>query len=92
MARTKPTGENVMGKAARNEILKLQAAFFNNIAVGVMIGGVLLPFVILLFIKNQGVFQFDQETYFAIGGMVASFAGALYTHVYAVRFLRGIED
>ena len=32
-----------MGKAAENEKLKLKAAFYNNVAVGAVIGGVFLP-------------------------------------------------
>jgi hypothetical protein len=32
-----------MGKAARNEILKLEATYFNNIAVAFFVGGFILP-------------------------------------------------
>jgi hypothetical protein len=32
-----------MGKTAQNEKIKLRAAFLNNCAVGLIIGGVLLP-------------------------------------------------
>lgn len=32
-----------MGKASHNERLKLEAAFYNNIGVGLAVGGVLLP-------------------------------------------------
>jgi hypothetical protein len=32
-----------MGKAADNERLKLDAAFYNNLAVGLFVGGAFLP-------------------------------------------------
>jgi hypothetical protein len=36
-----------MGKAANNERLKLRATFFNNSAVGVGVGGALIPYFTL---------------------------------------------
>jgi hypothetical protein len=39
-----------MGKAADNERIKLRATFFNNIAVGLSITGVLVPY--LAFIQS----------------------------------------
>jgi hypothetical protein len=32
-----------MGKAARNEHIKLRAAFYNNIAIGLTMGGIFIP-------------------------------------------------
>jgi len=34
-----------MGKSAKNERIRLEANFYNNIAVAAAVGGVLLPFV-----------------------------------------------
>jgi hypothetical protein len=36
-----------MGQAAENERIKLRAAFFNNIAVGSILGGAILPWFVL---------------------------------------------
>jgi hypothetical protein len=35
----------IMGKAARNELLKLRATFWNNLAVGVTLAGILVPYL-----------------------------------------------
>jgi hypothetical protein len=37
-----------MGKAADNEQIKLRATAYNNIAVGLALGGVLLPYLSLI--------------------------------------------
>jgi hypothetical protein len=34
-----------MGKAAKNERLKLKAAFYNNLAAGSAVGGVFIPLI-----------------------------------------------
>jgi hypothetical protein len=34
-----------MGKTAENERLKLRATFYNNVAAGLLIGGLLIPFL-----------------------------------------------
>jgi hypothetical protein len=36
-----------MGKAARNEDHKLSAAFYNNLSVGLALGGILIPYLAL---------------------------------------------
>lgn len=36
-----------MGKTARNEQIKLHAAFFNNLAVGLILAGFLVPIITL---------------------------------------------
>jgi hypothetical protein len=36
-----------MGKAAKNEQLKLKATFYNNLAVGAVAGGVFIPLIAL---------------------------------------------
>jgi len=35
-----------MGKAAKNEKLKLRATFYNNTAVGLALGGALIPYLV----------------------------------------------
>ena len=37
-----------MGKAAKNEGYKLQATFFNNLSIGLLLGGVLIPYLALV--------------------------------------------
>jgi hypothetical protein len=39
-------GEN-MGKAADNEAIKLRATYFNNLAVGTLLGGFVIPYIAL---------------------------------------------
>jgi hypothetical protein len=39
------TRHDRMGKAARNEQLKLRATYFNNVAVGATITGGIVPFL-----------------------------------------------
>jgi hypothetical protein len=39
--------EATLGKAARNERRKLRATFFNNLAVGVSLGGLFIPYLAL---------------------------------------------
>jgi hypothetical protein len=34
-----------MGRAAENERLKLRATFFNNIAVGIVVAGLVIPYL-----------------------------------------------
>ena len=37
-----------MGKTARNEVLKLTATYLNNIAVGIAIAGLIVPYFVFL--------------------------------------------
>jgi hypothetical protein len=45
-----------MGKAAENERIKLRATFYNNLAVGLALAGVLIPY--LGFIQSGGSREF----------------------------------
>jgi hypothetical protein len=42
-----------MGKAAENERIKLGATFYNNLAVGLTITGLIVPYLTLI----QGTFE-----------------------------------
>ncbi len=81
-----------MGKAARNEARKLLATFCNNVSVGLVLGGLLLPLIYLLYTKSQGAISFSNETYWAVGGMIASFGCALAAQYFAYKELEKIED
>jgi len=37
-----------MGKAAKNERIKLRATFFNNVSVGLILAGCLIPYLALV--------------------------------------------
>jgi|SRR5271168_601381 len=50
--RKRPSGIGGMCKAAENERIKLKAAYFNNIAVGLWVAGGLVPY--LVFIQRAG--------------------------------------
>lgn len=50
-----------MGKAAENEKIKLRAAFYNNMAVGAVVAGALLPLV-NFYQKDQTIILFVSHT------------------------------
>jgi hypothetical protein len=41
-----------MGKAAKNEGIKLRATFYNNIAIGLTLGGVFVPVLLAYKVEN----------------------------------------
>lgn len=47
-----------MGKAARNERLRLTASFYNSLAVGLALGGVALPYITALTNPPFGLLNF----------------------------------
>jgi hypothetical protein len=56
---TQNEGEGQMGKAAENERIRLKANWYNNLSVGLTLGGVLIPYLIL----TQKVPDFIQYLY-----------------------------
>jgi hypothetical protein len=80
-----------MGKTARNETKKLEATYFNNIAIGFFITGLVIPAVLLMQEAAIGqIWSIKTAGYLAamIGSMIMSF----YMHYSARKFLVGLED
>jgi hypothetical protein len=81
-----------MGKAANNERIKLRATLFNNISVGLVIGGVAIP--ILAVYSKIGSLPEPQFLSFVLplsGAVVAFICGAL-LHWRALAILKDIQD
>jgi hypothetical protein len=91
-----------MGKAARNEQIKLRATLLNNIAVGLVIAGGLVPY--LSFISATAASKplsfwmstatgEDTKKFLAVFVVViAAFVGAVVLHGMATKLLSKIED
>lgn len=90
-----------MGKASRNEQRKLIATFWNNIAVGVMVTGFLVPYwavyrtltsnmhsTIPDLLKSLGL----GETYWPLAAPVAAVFISYMLNWWAIRCLRAVED
>ena len=84
----------MMGKTARNERLKIIATFYNNIAVGTLVAGILVPAITLI----VSLPMLPEQTYswekieavlaFAAVAMMA----AISVHLSARRIVASIED
>lgn len=79
-----------MGKAADGERAKLRAAFFNNLAVGIFVAGVLVPSFTLTL--NGGVYLFSSEGYRALTVMVFGFIVAFVSRRMADYCAKHIPD
>jgi hypothetical protein len=66
-----------MGKMANNERLKLRALFYNNLAVGAVVGGVILPFVNFYEQHLTVIEFFSNETVLHLAQVLAPIAMAL---------------
>lgn len=77
-----------MGKAADSERAKLRATFFNNLAVGTLVAGVLVPSLTLTL--NGGVYLFSEEGYRALAVMVFGFVVAFASRRMADYFAKSI--
>jgi hypothetical protein len=87
-----------VGKSAKNEILKIRAAFFNNIAVGAFVAGAAIPYFSLFpkIASETGSFSsfvgdWRKLTVIA-AGFVAALLASFYLHSHAQRILSEIED
>ena len=81
-----------MGKMARNEKLKLRAAYFNNIAVALFAGGFVLPAV---WVMQHPAAVHDSLSLEAAGyilGGIGAIILSLYVHRTAENVLNDIED
>ena len=95
-----------MGKAADNERIKLRATYYNNVSVGLLLAGGLIPY--LAFFRDAGEFEFrfsqmwngiapvtDAELKKLIGGamaVIAAFWGARLTRRWADQEIEKIID
>lgn len=93
-----------MSKAARNEKIKLRATFLNNISVGLVLAGCLLPY--LAFVQKAGDFvdwafhHVPRETSFldqaqivaSIVAFILAFTGARFLRREADKILEKLQD
>jgi hypothetical protein len=82
-----------MGKAAKNEKIKLRAAFYNNIAVALMGAGTLLP-ILALYSRFPDMTPGQMWIFLGSTGLgcLTAFSFSLATHSKAVSILDKIED
>jgi hypothetical protein len=80
-----------MGKAAENERLKLRATFFNNIAVGAVVGGALLPYL-ALHQTVAGMTTPTQLFFRFVLPIILAFAVAIASRLRADSLARQIKD
>jgi hypothetical protein len=89
----------MMGKAADNEAIKLRATYYNNLSVGMAIGGVLVPYLAffqriseiepaLIAIRNGGTDNADVRK--LIGFFIAIAAALLISKRWRARARREI--
>jgi hypothetical protein len=88
MARAKQR-KNKMGKAADNEKAKLRATAFNNVGVGLMLGGGLIP-LLVAFVQNAPVFT--RQWGLAVFGAAAAILAGILFHKAGLRELTNIQD
>ena len=92
-----------MGKAAINAKLKLRAAFYNNIAVGFIVSGIVIPPIALIGyllmrgkplsnIAGQFVSRFPEATVCIAGWYIIGFLIVVLCRMYANRTLSKIVD
>lgn|GEM_PF-5523031 len=88
-----------MGKAADNELIKLRATFLNNLAVGLILAGLLLPLLALYAHVGNAkswLTQAEPADMKRLFGTAAAFCIALlmafYLHLKACALLAKIED
>ncbi|MCA1458111.1 hypothetical protein I6F35_33805 [Bradyrhizobium sp. BRP22] len=88
-----------IGKAARNEIRKIRATYWNNLGVAIMAGGFFIPYFALYprFYEKRGFFDhIPLADWIAVGTTLvpmsfAFFSSLILRHV-AKKILEGIED
>jgi hypothetical protein len=86
-----------MGKAARNERLKLDATFLNNFSIGIVLAAIFLPLLSLYnnpFPDPSSLFaaMFSRRGIFAFWGLVSAIAVAAIAHQAARKYIEKIED
>jgi hypothetical protein len=99
MVRDVWTGDRAMGKAARNEIIKYKANLFNNVAVGLIVTGALVPYLVfsMKYFSVGALFvPLTLNDYLAyvpvIIAMVLAFTFAALAHSIAINYLQKLED
>jgi hypothetical protein len=97
-----------MGKAAENERIKLRAAFYNNVSVGLVVTGFFVPLLtvyqkmpeILPFIhdwqdgrlQHADVAEKIHYAVYAVGAFVLAMSSAVLCRLTAKREIRKIQD
>jgi hypothetical protein len=93
-----------VGKVADNEELKLRATFYNNLAVGVAIGGFFLPYLamlqrfgevkatILFIVSGVGDSADVRSTALLVLTFVGAFAFSIHFRATAHRLIQKIQD
>jgi hypothetical protein len=79
-----------MGKTAENERIKLKATFYNNLAIGCLLSGVVAPYVLLMYAPLD-VFA-SMITRYVLGGMIGCAICGLLLRLAADVVIRRIED
>jgi hypothetical protein len=89
-----------MGKAARNEARKINATFWNNLAVATMVGGFLIPYLALYpkLYESRGFFDhipldaWKSAAGLSLVPMLFAIGLSCLFRIFANRTLRKIED
>lgn len=87
-----------MGKAAKNESRKLEATFYNNLAVGIGLTGFFVPYLFIFqewinatFLVGSVAANIEKYGAIALGTTLAAVIGHLFREA-AQRTIREIED
>ena len=88
-----------MGNALTNERAKLAAAYFNNIAVGMMVAGVVIPYINLFHLMGEVgplsqvlATQSSGKLFANVGGGIAAVLISILAHFVGQWQLAGIKD
>jgi hypothetical protein len=86
-----------MGKASRNEIKKLEAAYLNGIAISFFVAGLVVPYVALIqylagLPNVLSIPLFTMNNFFFAVTTIAAITLSVYIHNLAKSPLKEIED
>ena len=82
-----------LSKTAQNEIAKLKAAYLNNVAAGLLLGGVFLPFVSFFQSPVKGVIVlFSGQSLTVFLGTILALLTSYAVHRHGVEWLHNLKD
>lgn len=81
-----------MGKAADNERKKLRATFYNNLAVGTLLGAVYLPMISFLYTPIAQLRPSGDDVWYTAVGFVGALAVGVLMRVKANQIIKTVED
>jgi hypothetical protein len=85
-----------VGKAAKNEKIKLRAIHFNNISVGFMLAGMVIPLLSVFsseWILSDNLFPEDwRRVAVAVGTILTATTAAMILRGHALKILDELED